>query len=253
MGGIFTKQAVAFENPFKNYTYTNTPNNPFDANDRTSKSLRVVCISDTHTYHRKMTIPDGDVLVHCGDFSNHRSKDKFTDTKDFNDWLGELPHKHKVVISGNHEVHLSSENVDKIQDLLSNATYLQDSSIVIDGIVFYGSPFQPERGITKRANAFSIGKDKIEKTYSKIPNNVDILMTHCPPLDILDHTHKNVHEGSLELLKEISMKKPKVHIFGHNHDEPGILTSTEKVKDKILFVNAAQLIAKKPVVFDYYI
>jgi len=32
--------------------------------------MRVVCVSDTHSMHRTLgTIPDGDVLVHAGDFT----------------------------------------------------------------------------------------------------------------------------------------------------------------------------------------
>jgi predicted phosphodiesterase len=30
-------------------------------------SLRIVAVADTHLYHRDLTVPDGDVLVHCGD------------------------------------------------------------------------------------------------------------------------------------------------------------------------------------------
>lgn len=33
------------------------------------KSLKIVCISDTHGMHRKMKIPEGDVLVHAGDIT----------------------------------------------------------------------------------------------------------------------------------------------------------------------------------------
>lgn len=29
--------------------------------------MRVVCISDTHTYHRSLSLPQGDVLIHAGD------------------------------------------------------------------------------------------------------------------------------------------------------------------------------------------
>ncbi len=32
--------------------------------------IRVVCISDTHNQHQKLTIPDGDILIHGGDFTN---------------------------------------------------------------------------------------------------------------------------------------------------------------------------------------
>ena len=59
--------------------------------------IRVVCISDTHGRHRDCKIPDGDVLVHAGDFTRYGKR---SDAEDFNKWLGELPHKHKIVVNG---------------------------------------------------------------------------------------------------------------------------------------------------------
>lgn len=64
---------------------------------------RIVCISDTHsmTSHMAKGVPDGDVLIHAGDFTRcgHMSE-----VRQFNKWLGTLPHKHKIVIAGNHEI-----------------------------------------------------------------------------------------------------------------------------------------------------
>ena len=34
------------------------------------KSLKIVCISDTHGKHRSLKVPDGDVLVHAGDITS---------------------------------------------------------------------------------------------------------------------------------------------------------------------------------------
>ena len=42
-------------------------------------------------------IPDGDILIHAGDFS---ITGLVYEVKEFNDWLGTLPHKHKIVIGG---------------------------------------------------------------------------------------------------------------------------------------------------------
>jgi len=30
--------------------------------------VRIVCISDTHGQHAKLSVPDGDILIHAGDF-----------------------------------------------------------------------------------------------------------------------------------------------------------------------------------------
>ncbi|KAJ5101319.1 hypothetical protein NUU61_003541 [Penicillium alfredii] len=62
-------------------------------------ALRVVCISDTHTLEWP-DIPDGDLLIHAGDLSNDGSVREIQTTVN---WLRSLPHRHKVVICGNHD------------------------------------------------------------------------------------------------------------------------------------------------------
>ena len=49
--------------------------------------VRIVCISDTHGQHTKLSVPDGDVLVHAGDFTAFGDRPK--EVVDFNQWLGE--------------------------------------------------------------------------------------------------------------------------------------------------------------------
>lgn len=64
---------------------------------------RVVCMSDTHslTNYMKFDIPDGDIFIHAGDFTKCGGLDEVIE---FNQWIGTLPHKHKIVIAGNHEL-----------------------------------------------------------------------------------------------------------------------------------------------------
>ena len=61
---------------------------------------KLVFISDTHTHHKKIEIPDGDIIIHCGDISRRGYKDEVID---FCDWFSELPHEHKIMIPGNHD------------------------------------------------------------------------------------------------------------------------------------------------------
>lgn len=65
--------------------------------------VRIVCMSDTHslTPHIKFDIPDGDIFIHAGDFTRCGKLDEVIE---FNSWIGRLPHKHKLVIAGNHEL-----------------------------------------------------------------------------------------------------------------------------------------------------
>src|SRR5271168_484205 len=106
---------------------------------RTSKSGNALCLvilSDTHLLHNAVEVPDGDLLIHAGDFSMFsKSANAITD---FNTWLGELPHRHKIVVPGNHEFFLESD--PSRRSLLSNATVLINEGIEIQGLRIWGSP-----------------------------------------------------------------------------------------------------------------
>lgn len=55
--------------------------------------MPLVFISDTRLRHA-FTVPDDDVLVHCGDFT---MKGNAGEIKRFDAWLETLPHKYKIV------------------------------------------------------------------------------------------------------------------------------------------------------------
>lgn len=79
--------------------------------------------------------------------------------------------------------------------------------------------------------------------WSKVPKEVDILVTHTPPLGILDKNHKGKNCGSKSLSIISRNRKPKYHIFGHIHEAYGM-----EVKDSITFVNVAK--TPRRLVFD---
>ena len=59
--------------------------------------VRFVCISDTHNQSRGgPRVPDGDVLIHAGDFTMEGYRDE---VEEFVAFLQTLPHKHKVCVS----------------------------------------------------------------------------------------------------------------------------------------------------------
>lgn len=193
------------------------------------KPLTIVCISDTHELHRELEVPNGDILIHAGDFSMF-SKSAAA-ILDFNEWLGELPHRWKVVIAGNHEFFLEAD--PSRRGLLSNAIVLINESVEIMGLKIWGSPTTPLYG---GAFGLSSAVDRM-KLYSKIPDDVDVLITHGPPYGILDRSPDGPHRaGCPELLVAVNRLKPKLHVFGHVHGAHG-MESTEDT----LFVNAALL------------
>jgi hypothetical protein len=68
--------------------------------------IRIVCISDTHGYHRLLDVPNGDILLHSGDMllANKNADNKaYRMLADVNSWLTSLPHQYKCIIAGNHD------------------------------------------------------------------------------------------------------------------------------------------------------
>ena len=64
--------------------------------------IKILQISDTHNRHNDLTnLPEADVIVHCGDFTEQGTEEE---TLDFLNWFIELPYKHKIFITGNHDL-----------------------------------------------------------------------------------------------------------------------------------------------------
>lgn len=190
---------------------------------------KIVCISDTHALHKNIKdIPDGDILIHAGDLTN---KGELKDVESFNSWLKKLPHKHKIVIAGNHDFCFEQKNI-AARELLTDATYLQDSFIILENLKIYGSPWQP----WFYDWAFNLRRgEPLKAVWQQIPEDTDILITHGPPYGILDKTDNGDLVGCEELIKRIEkLRKLKLHVFGHIHEAYG----QHKINN-VSFVNAS--------------
>ncbi|MCH7547973.1 MAG: metallophosphatase domain-containing protein [Candidatus Krumholzibacteriota bacterium] len=188
----------------------------------------LVLVSDTHGRHRDLIVPDGDVFIHAGDMTMFAGE--LDVLVDFNDYLETLPHAHKIVVAGNHDFCFERDNA-RSRALLTNATYLEDDAITIDGVTYYGSPWQPE--FLNWAFNLERGKALREK-WSMVPDHTDVLITHCPPAGILDETIGGERVGCEDLLARVRVVRPKLHVFGHIHEARGMVEI-----DGTKFVNAA--------------
>jgi len=204
-------------------------------------SLALVLISDTHEFHREITVPRADLLLCSGDFTMFSRS--LRAIVDFNEWLGELPHRYRVIVPGNHETFLQTNASNR--SLLSNAVVLINEGVEIEGLRIWGTPvtagFGPAFGIRSA--------EQRRRLYAKIPNGTDILITHGPPYGILDCSlGSSVHQGDPVLFEAVKRVRPKLHLFGHIHGAHGIYET-----ENTTFLNAALLgpdgdIAKEPVV-----
>lgn len=196
--------------------------------------LKIVCISDTHSYHRKINVPKGDVLISAGDITWRGEVDIL---EDFAMWMAGQPHKYKISILGNHDK-FEYRNQDVPPKIFQKygINFLHNSGIDIDGIYFWGSPVSPF--FHNWAWNVHRGKD-IAKVWSQIPDNTNILITHGPAYGKLDrvekvYAHDNV--GCKDLLLRIKeLKSLKASIAGHLHLQGGNMLEINGVK----YVNAA--------------
>ena len=251
---------------------------------RTPGWLRLVIVSDTHNVDLPISLfPEGDLLIHAGD---HTKNGLFSELTDAATWLRSLATRFTygvVSIAGNHdkpldvETWLQAASLSHPEELWSSelmatarglfkdndidALYapmhlLQQNAEVIAGLKFFGSPYiglTPRRQAMSKDNplryeGFARDPQRLIELYADIPTGLDVLITHSPPLGILDSSvqyggvlrEKPIAIGSVALRERLREmlpdERPRLHIFGHEHDSRGVFWDEEL---GILFVNAA--------------
>ncbi|EFC36075.1 predicted protein [Naegleria gruberi] len=228
--------------------------------------MKFVLISDTHCMHEMVDLPAGDVLLHCGDFTN---TGLFTEVDTFFEYLIKQcdgVFKYIIMIVGNHEwspdiiVYPRFQKYfreEKSKSTLKSQYYLlldesvtivddNNHSIKIHGVRYRGNWAPP---------LFC------KKTSFNIPNDIDILMTHFPCCKFnMDRTSNGSSRGSEELttlLDSNHFTNLKVHCFGHNHCPKARGFAYEKESDR-MYINAISVIGNKedkligkPFVFEF--
>lgn len=193
-------------------------------------------ISDTHNLpSHKWNLLPCDILVHCGDFSfQGTSQEILGFLQDAVRAIKVTGAKHFVLVPGNHELGVqANEGLFKEMCREKGITVLIHEKITLEGIRFFGTPWQPEF-----ANwAYNVWKtEDLDDKYAQIPKGIDVLVTHSPPKDILDFVPGDGGVGSYVIAKHVMRIKPKIHAFGHIHFSRGI-----KEENGVKFINAAFL------------
>ncbi|PKX99619.1 metallophosphatase domain-containing protein [Aspergillus novofumigatus IBT 16806] len=137
---------VLAELVYTRFAQTRTPT------DHDGPTIRVVCISDTH--NTEPQLPDGDLLIHAGDFTQSGTQ---AELEAQIEWLDRQPHRFKVAIAGNHELCLDPKAQVRAQTPGRNEPvdwksirYLENSSTIIDfgcrRVKVFGSPYTARHG-----------------------------------------------------------------------------------------------------------
>jgi Icc-related predicted phosphoesterase len=193
--------------------------------------MTILHISDTHSQHRSLKrLPAADVIVHSGDICNAGTASELSD---FIEWYCALDYPCKLFVAGNHDLVLYDFEAEQLQALLpENMVYLCNLGVEIEGVKFWGVSYDFGNG-----------------SLAIIPPDIDVLITHEPPLGILDFSDR-IHFGSPKLLQTVLKIKPKYHLFGHIHPDYDIKKSRHTT-----FINAALhdrgKLLNKPVLFNF--
>lgn len=208
--------------------------------------VKIVAISDTHGKHgyiHGLDKIEADILLCAGDFTNTGETGLIID---FNKWLGELTNiKHKIIIPGNHELTFE-KNWNYAKSLVTNATVLNQQIIEVEGLKIYGEPRQPEFFNW----AFNIPRTQMKEVWDKAPTNIDLLLTHGPPLKCKDKNSEGEHCGCYYLREWIKKNQPKAVVCGHIHEGYG----RAKIKNTVI-INASicdgmYRPTRKPIIFE---
>eukprot|EP01062_Namystynia_karyoxenos_P066603 TRINITY_DN6050_c0_g1_i4.p1 TRINITY_DN6050_c0_g1~~TRINITY_DN6050_c0_g1_i4.p1 ORF type:complete len:341 (+),score=67.58 TRINITY_DN6050_c0_g1_i4:38-1060(+) len=198
---------------------------------------RLVVISDTHMMHERLQVPPGDVLLHCGDFTNTGGR---WEVERFAAWFAAQPHARKLVIAGNHEYSFDDGwnreqrgptallERDVLPLLLAPGqgavTYLRDELVDVPvagvGVLrVYGAPWIPWDDDDAPAFALARGSRKLREKWSRVPRGLDVLLTHTPPRGLGDG--RGGHAGCDLLRAAVQRAAPALHAFGHVHEAGG--------------------------------
>ncbi len=181
---------------------------------RTVSSVRIVALADTHSLHRQLKVPDGDVLIHAGDLTRTGTLEQLAAVAE---WMRGLPHAEKIVIAGNHDFALQRKP-EQARALLAGLTYLEDAECTAHGLRIWGSPWQPEFFDW----AYNLPRGAaLDARWQLIPRGLDVLVTHGPPHGMGDRVYDGSQVGCEDLLRHCLEKVPRLHLFGHIHEDRG--------------------------------
>jgi hypothetical protein len=140
---------------------------------------------------------------------------------------------------------------------------MQASSVIIDGVHFYGESRHPI--IPRTRMAWQRSDAELEQVWASAPSQsllsapsssllppIDVLLTHCPPRGILDRIIVGTRVGDPALRDAVLQRlRPQFHCFGHIHEAYGVVvrswlgagqaTTTTTTTTTTTFINAASV------------
>jgi hypothetical protein len=229
--------------------------------------MRIVALSDQHGH--LPPIPPCDLLIVAGDVCPDRfgpflamhapEQQKAWFDRNVRPWLADAPAVHKIITWGNH---VWCGQACSFRSGSPGEASSSDAHILVDqGITLHTSDGTISLWATPWSNqfmnwAFMKAPRELVEVYARIPQAIDILVTHQPPYGYGDSyfdvgSGKIEHLGSHELLATIDRVRPKLVICGHIHDGHG-RTEYEGIPIyNVTLVNEQYRLVHAPTVIDF--
>ena len=209
--------------------------------------MKITGIADIHTFYDDVIISETDVLIIAGDVLGAGIKEEWNN---FITWISKINIDNIIYVAGNHDRVLEDEKTkEQAKKDLDDAgiIYLEDSSVTINDIKFYGSPWQ----INFCNWAFNLDEYELGKKWDIIPEDTDILITHSPPYGILDANKRGELCGCFSLKNNIIYRvKPKAHFFGHIHEGYGQVFNSDINFFNVSLCDEEYNIVNKPITIE---
>ena len=179
--------------------------------------MKIMALSDTHGF-LDFKLPEADLILHAGDVCPDFAPRNPLGSSLQESWL----HERWLPWVGKSTVKCCFGNHDFVRKLEAPKQFKVDELIVFDKLKIWFSPWSPEFC----GWAWMKPDPDLKPIYDKIPEGIDILVSHGPPKGygdwLIDPSDGRAeHLGSLELLMAINRVKPKVVICGHIHGAHG--------------------------------
>jgi hypothetical protein len=157
-------------------------------------------VSDTVGQHRRLALPEGDIFLHGGNFTDGKVHTWLNQFVDFLDWIHDevlASFRQVVFIAGSHDIFLdsiackynaASREAQKILNRFLSAhesvAFLENSSISHRGLKIYGSSTTLLKGLDEGTAGGKLGAFERELQglfRPEMDDECDILLTHRPP------------------------------------------------------------------------
>lgn len=198
--------------------------------------MKFIALSDLHGYLPKIT-ESANVMFICGDISPlylQRNKIEMHEWlfTSFMQWITNLPVEKVFMIAGNHDFYFESLNKTKIDDLEKASGYklkylCNEDTVYVDknGKIWtiFGTPYCKIFGNWP----FMRSEDVLIEKFSKIPKEVDFILSHDTPYDVgqqdfilqtIRHSDNELeHIGNKPLKEALNKTNFKWCFHGHIH------------------------------------